>query len=56
MRVFKAYLEPATRFVKLPNGCHTALGDCKATLDLIRSMAKNEDIDISDDAPDSNVD
>ncbi|MBK9161437.1 MAG: 3'-5' exonuclease [Nitrosomonadales bacterium] len=49
MRVFKAYLEPATRFVKLPNGCHSALGDCHATLDLIHSMAKNEDIQISDD-------
>lgn len=48
MRVFKAYLEPATRFVKLPNGCHTALGDCKATLDLIHAMAKNEDVDISE--------
>jgi len=49
MRVFKAYLEPATRFVKLPNGCHTALGDCQATLDLIHSMAKNEDVIISED-------
>ena len=48
MRVFKAYLEPATRFVKLPNGCHTALGDCQATLNLIHSMAKNENIIISE--------
>jgi len=48
MRVFKAYLEPATMFVKLPNGCHTALGDCQATLDLIHSMAKNENIVISE--------
>ena len=48
MTVFKAYLEPATRFVKLPNGCHTALGDCQATLNLIHSMAKNESIVISE--------
>ncbi len=49
MRVFKAYLEPATRFVKLPSGCHNALGDCKATLDLIHLMAKNENIVIKEE-------
>lgn len=44
MRVLKAYLEPATRFVKLPNASHTALADCYATLDLIHKMSKDEEI------------
>lgn len=44
MRVFKAYLEPATRFVKLPNASHTALADCRATLDLIHKMSNDEEI------------
>lgn len=47
MRVFKAYLEPATRFVSLPNASHTAEGDCHATLDLIRRMSEDEDIIVS---------
>jgi DNA polymerase III epsilon subunit-like protein len=44
MRIFKAYLEPATRFVSLPNASHTALSDCIATLDLIQSMSKGDEI------------
>lgn len=44
MRVFKAYLEPAISFVKLPNASHSALGDCRAALDLINKMSKGEEI------------
>lgn len=44
MRVLKAYQEPATRFIKLPNASHNALLDCHAALDLIKKMSKDEDI------------
>lgn len=44
MRVLKAYLEPATRFVSLPNASHNALADCQAALDLIHKMAQGEEI------------
>jgi len=44
MKVFKAYLEPSTMFVSLPNAKHGALEDCKATLDLIYKMSRNEEV------------
>ena len=48
MRVLKAYLEPATRFISLPNGKHNALADCHATLDLIHKMAQGEDVVVAE--------
>lgn len=39
MRMYRAFLK-APRFVKLPDGKHSAVDDCKATLKLIRLMAK----------------
>ena len=44
MKVYKAYQAPNPWFSKLPNAKHSALSDCKATLKLIKSMSKNEDI------------
>jgi hypothetical protein len=39
MRMYRAFLK-APRFEKLPGGKHTAVDDCKATLKLIRAIAK----------------
>jgi DNA polymerase-3 subunit epsilon len=39
MRMYRAFLK-APRFVKLPGGKHTAVDDCKATLKLVRAMAR----------------
>lgn len=39
MRMYRAFVESA-RFVKLPGATHGALADCKATLKLMKSMAK----------------
>lgn len=39
MRMYRAFVESA-RFVKLPSGTHGAVADCKATLKLVKAMAK----------------
>lgn len=44
MKVYKAYQAPNPWFSKLPNAKHSALSDCKATLELIKSMSRNEKI------------
>lgn len=55
MRVLKAYLEPATRFVRLPNAKHSALADCHATLDLIHKMANGDEILIAHESGPANT-
>jgi DNA polymerase-3 subunit epsilon len=43
MWAYKGYQE-SPQFLRLPNGKHSALSDCKATLKLIKRMSRNEDI------------
>ena len=43
MWAYKGYQE-SPQFLKLPNGKHSALSDCTATLQLIKRMSQNEDI------------
>lgn len=43
MWAYKGYQE-SPQFLRLPNGKHSALGDCVATLELINRMAKGETI------------
>ena len=45
MWAYKGYQE-SPRFLKLPNGKHSALADCNATLKLIRQMSKAEAVPI----------
>lgn len=41
MWAYKGYLE-SPKFLRLPHGKHSALADCKATLNMIKKMAKGE--------------
>jgi DNA polymerase-3 subunit epsilon len=43
MWAYKGYME-SPRFLKLPHGMHSALADCKATLNMIKKMAKGEPV------------
>jgi len=43
MWAYKGYME-SPQFLRLPHGKHSAIEDCKATLDMIKKMAKGESV------------